>query len=132
MKDLKAKLCISRPRGGGIDYVQIEIVDAASHCIAASVKVGLTDFAEALFGLYGVVGMVREHKTEIVTLPRHYAWEQREVAARAAVGPFEVDGWKGQWADLLNHHNRQPGAEPKYRVRFERYVPPAPDSREEG
>ncbi len=64
------------------------------------------------------VGKVREHKTETIafTGTDH---KNREAEARAILAPYEVEGWKGDWSDLCNHHR---GPAEARKVSFTRFV----------
>ena len=64
------------------------------------------------------VGKVREHKVETISFEAK-THKTREEEAKAALVPYEVDGWKGSWRDLGNPHN---GSKDGYRVGFIRFV----------
>ena len=75
-------------------------------------------------GLDGV-GKVRETKTVRVPFQKLYAGteEERSLAAKQAMEPFEVDGWKGRMSDMLNWHRTAKGEDgDAQHVLFERLV----------
>jgi hypothetical protein len=109
---IKGQLCISRPRGGGEEYISIEFTDADARVRFATFKIGLEDFSRALTGLGYVpgeielrgleyVGMKSENKSEIV-LGNPFVDEK---ALQKKVAELEIDGWKARAGDLENHHN---------------------------
>ena len=133
------KLSISRLRGSGPDYVSITLTDARNHSTIGEIRLDLTTFAKALFGMGHVdctfdldtsrVGLDFEHKTVEVFVPNgSYATEQERAAQ--AVGEHEIEGWHGWVDDARNHHNivRRTEDGTYYRVRFGRYFTPNEES----
>lgn len=79
-----------------------------------------------------LVGTTREHKSERV--PFGFASSRNRAKAKAALAPFEVDGWIGRVDDLFNGHRRCGTQDnPMQTVAFERWVDstgkPAPHPR---
>ncbi len=125
----QGKLTISRYTGGekgsgitirvtdelsGTEFIEIEITaEVLGNCIT-----GLS-YQPCEFELRAAnVGKTHEHKTEIIPFTvKDYS--KREAEARAAMKPYEVDGWKGSWSDMCNHHNSTKAGQ---RVTFHRYV----------
>jgi len=62
---------------------------------------------EILFSIHYVdrIGKIREFKTEIVDVPKHWMFEGDIEKSKELLAPFEVDGWMGSVYDLSNHHN---------------------------
>lgn len=129
------KLSISRPRGSGPDYVSIALTDARNHSTIGEIRLDLTTFAEALFGMGYVdctfdldtshVGLDYEYKQVEVFVPEGPYLKGR-VQAALAVAAHEVDGWRGRVDDARNPHNvvRRVESGVYYRVHFGRYVQP--------
>ena len=82
-----------------------------------------TDLECEVRGLDGV-GKVREVKTERVSFRHLYCGtkEERERAAKQAMEPFEVDGWKGSMSDMFNGHRSARDGSDIQIVMFERLV----------
>jgi len=140
---LKGVITISRPSGSGPERIEIEVQDKLSGVKFFEATIGLADFTRALTARGDVpirfnfrpklVGLKREHKTEIVFVPDG-KFMNAEVRGRKAVQPYFVDGWTGDWKDTQNGHNRNdhgvagkypdgtvgPGS--TYRVKFVRWV----------
>jgi hypothetical protein len=127
-KTLPAKLTISRvSHTRGDDEVRIQVYDEASGCVALIVTVPLAEFASAVTGLAhqpctaewlpAPIGKVREHKTVDIRVGQSTRDERSGLLA-----PYEVDGWKGNASDLVNHHRIRNGVAS---VGFVRYVEPA-------
>jgi hypothetical protein len=112
----------------------IEVADEISSALVLRAEISGEEFANALATLayrpcsvtyYGidVIGMKREHKTEIVPeLPEFkgkYGKNDQKQHASYAVAPFEVDGWKAYLPDFGNSHCAVNGG---YKVNFSRHV----------
>mgnify|MGYP000175574113 FL=1 len=137
-KFLPTKISITRPSGGGADYVQLEIEDATSGSILFQTRVPLAEFTEAITGLssrpcetmaLGVkyFGMKLETKVQVVPkIEDDGLWKNRGQTEKKAVAPFEVDGWKARQGDYGNHHRsiKTAGTDAAYNVNFYRYVNP--------
>lgn len=135
MSNPKGRISIHRPRNS--DYISIEISDELSGVEFVEAHIEYTDFAKLITGMSDVdceiitrglhlVGMIREHKTVKVFMPdgEH---KTRGDRALVAVQEYEVDGWKGDLRDTLNHHNqvaRRAGDGAWYKVGFVRHVAP--------
>lgn len=130
---LEGRISVYRPRGGGQDYIEIEMVDKSSGTHFLKVQVGFEGFTRAITGQGHIpcrfllrpahVGEVYEHKVVEVFVPDG-DFTDRETIARHAVLVHEKDGWAGRVGDALNHHNFAGRVEggARYRVTFVRYV----------
>ena len=125
MKVIKAKLGLSRAGMGSDSYMRMEIEDATSGIRFCELEIGMYDYAFLTTGLHGVsakctlrgledVGKSVEGKKEIIPRP-----EDTPEAIKAALAPYEVDGWKAYPPDLTNYHNSVEGGQS---VSFHRYV----------
>lgn len=137
MEKLKGRFMIARWTPG--DMVCITLEDADSGCVLAEIFADKAVFVDALFArghcaceydYYAncPVGMKREIKHEDVFVPRHEHHERAEVA-RAAIEPYEVDGWMSNGDDAVwNMHCRVDRPAPQgekgdwRRVTFIRFV----------
>ncbi len=140
MKKLKGKITISRPTSSHAEpYVSITVIDELAGREAVSVEIELANFAEALTGLSrvpcklewndsGVIGKIRETKTEPVFIPGKVYASNRDEIARNALANHETDGWTGSVSDATNHHRRIDRRSPEgldgawQSVHFERWV----------
>ena len=114
------------------DSVCIELTDESSGTRVVEVEMTVENFGNAITNLAlqpcefqwypeAPVGKVRETKTEIIQMPEGASYaKDREALAKAAIAPFEVDGWVGYWRDALNHHRHTDGT--MYSVGFHRFV----------
>jgi hypothetical protein len=130
MAKLAGAITISRPSGGETRYIRIALEDRLSSIEFLEIEIPLEAFAEAVTGLaytdcvfelrgLDKVGKRREHKHEMVPLPKSYGLTDEEIDA--ALAPFEVDGWKGSHYDAKNSRNYVHGSG-KSRIGFVRYV----------
>lgn len=141
---LPVALSVTRPQGGNYDDQQIEIKieDRVSGVRFLEIKVSLPGFARLLTGLSNVpamasyaaldtIGLIRETKTEHVTIPTSYAKVLTGDAINA-LSKFEVDGWVGYKSDLKNGHRmiRSGDGTSTYAVSFTRFVQPTPERSE--
>lgn len=133
---LAGHITISKPHGGDEQFIEIDIADENSKLHFITIRVGLLDFTEALFGLAhqpmkftlkGIenVGKVKAKKTEIVDIPKsfgktHNRTDRIEIA-RIACKPFEVDGWVADLTNIVNHHYHPHDME-KASIDFYRFV----------
>ena len=127
---LAGKLSIARRTSNmEPEYFVIEVEDVASGIEAVTIRVSPADLALALSGRSNVpveiewhtenVGMRAETKTEVVSCR---GYDLTKAQKRAAVAPFEVDGWRADVEDVGNRH-RSTG-DSGYRVTFRRWVAP--------
>ena len=129
----QGKLTITSTHDSAKQWIEIRLEDATSSVTFLEVRVELAPFAEALVGhahqpcSFAVrhieqVGKVRETKEERVpcTWQAHTSPEHHLAQQRAALAPFEVEGWRGNPDDLGNRHRGS--AEHGYFVRFTRFV----------
>ncbi len=137
MIDLVAKLSISRPQGGDCngEFIDIQVNDEAAGVRAVTVRVSLADFAKALTGQghipatlefndSGLVGMVREYRKKAVPSLEHLYGDDRASRVRAALVPYEVDGWRGSDSDMSNSHCTSIIDGKRFQaVGFQRHVP---------
>lgn len=122
---------------GSDDHFRLTITDESSRIQFVYLKMTPDEFARMISarvttdlecevrGIDGV-GKVREIKTERVPFTNLY-WDtedKRRIAARQALEPFEVDGWKGRSADLFNAHRSYKSNSGFQLVTFERLVDP--------
>lgn len=138
-KLLKGRLSISAIHNH--DQVRLTVQDALSRTQFVEVRMTYEALARALTGQGflqvefefrpALVGLKREHKTEVVKVMGNSYDADNDQQIEAAFAPYEVDGWRGRRQDAKNHHNwrghsRQ--GEPNWTlvsVAFERYVQPA-------
>jgi hypothetical protein len=143
---LQGKLTITRSMSGRDDPrpITIAIEDALSGITVIEAHVALSAFAEAVTGFgerpcelewhpaaAALIGRRREHKRLEVPIPP-LPWSKqdearRRVLIRAAIAPYEADGWRGRDSDAENGHNRVQGAtgprgESVMRISFDRWV----------
>lgn len=134
------KVDILRKRDSKLqNYIEVMVEDCASKTIFCVLTFTLEQFALSAIGnvgnvdcdatLYnlGLIGKRREHKREIVLMPKDERGPKREEAAAViAVAAHEVDGWKGRAGDATNWHNRKPEYDTDthyaYEVIYVRYV----------
>lgn len=129
---LQGNLTIARASDG---FIYLTITDAKSKIRVIEAKLTPEQVGLAITGMalsdsiplsYWAderIGKTREYKTELILsdLNQHpyHPYDNRLAHARALVAPYEVDGWVGNDADMLNHHrsvgNRQ-------KVLFTRWV----------
>jgi len=132
MTKLPANLIISRSSSShGPDLMHISVSDERSGCRLVELNFSLEEFCKALTSSYGKgemeyyencpVGKKRVSKTEFIVQPKRTfdANKDAKIAA-TALSPFEVDGWKGDYSDLWNHHNKT--VDGRQFVKFHRYV----------
>lgn len=124
---MKAKVNLGR----GNDGVRLEFTDEVSGTQFLEAYFNLEDWAKVLFSSGGkcefefrtkYIG--KHHEMKVIAIDFHnyiFDGENTEEAAKKAVEPYETDGWKGEWRDLLNYHRRAPGSD-SYSVTFHRYV----------
>lgn len=131
----KASLICTMPTGDGWDgFMNIEVHDEMSGARFLELKVPYADMMRALTARQAevefvlrpaVVGMRREHKTEVVPVPRSLSSKDAD-GINAVLAPYEVDGWRGYRSDVTNHHRwvgpEKDGLKPT-RVSFVRHVP---------
>lgn len=107
---------------------RLTVADADSRCTMLEADFGpdaLADLLSSRLAECGAmvwldrVGKVREFKTVHVPILTGFDWDKRSEEARAAVAPFEVDGWRGCDTDYLNSKRRGPTSA---NVTFERWV----------
>lgn len=135
VKRLSGRMRISRTQSNQEDdYISLALTDVGSGVPFLNVKISLSAFADLLTNREAAcdfelrwtdsVGMLREHKTENVFVPKS-TWEHRKAVAEAALVPHEVDGWKGSVTDAMNHHRRvtHDDGGTTYLVGFTRFVP---------
>ena len=135
MKTIKGRLTIARCSD---DTVMIRLDDDAAGVTAVEIALSLLGYANAItnrgnvpcafeFNDSGLVGTVREYKTEKVFVPECWEASSKESVALVALAPLEVDGWVGRHSDTLNWHNRTGDPPPNgkkgswYKVLFERW-----------
>lgn len=133
-KRLKGTIQISQALNSYDDEtpIRLRIEDELSSSEVIEVRMSREALADALTGRgYNpcefvlrpqVCGMKREHKTEIVTMPKNCKYKD-EKAAKKAMKPFEVDGWEGRISDCFNSHKLVDGSTNRYKVSFVRHVP---------
>jgi len=128
----KATVVITRRTTGNVeDVVIISIMDEASRANVEA-RLSLTEFARAVTGCYvdhayaewaatERLGTVREVKT--IEVPWDYSASHQEplAAKKAALAPYETDGWRGRIEALDNSHNTVHN-KAKCRVGFTRWV----------
>lgn len=124
---LRGNLSITQPQGAEHEYVSIKLGDENAGVKAVSIIVSLEDFARALAGRMvkcefefndsRKVGKNRETKTELVDRPSSFTTTLDEL--RHHLEPFEVNGWQGSLADLINDRRAQGD---KQLVTFERWI----------
>lgn len=128
----KAKLTISRTTcNTEDDYISIEVRDNLSSIVFFEAKIDLKSFAQCITGLsqqpieFGIrgfenIGRKLETKSEEVQIPDNSMLFMEHSSIKEAVAVYEIDGWKGRWADCFNHHNHL--GNNKYRVHYYRWV----------
>ena len=128
---MRGEISIGKVTSGGHKWINITVTDDKSGCQFLDLKMSLIAFAEAMTGSSDQdcefelrtqnVGKRYEHKTMKILFPHGQSdSKDRDNKAKLAVHPYEIDGWMGDWKDLLNHHNWRKGD--IYVVRFHRYV----------
>lgn len=144
---LSGKITISCPSGGaGERSIRLEFIDDTSRVHFLAGEMSLADFTLCIAGHSytpitfelrrpDLVGMRHEHKQETVAFDHPHEAIARDRRGRddaersplvdAALAPFEVEGWRGQPSDLLNHHRRLEGRREHFKVAFHRFVDPA-------
>ncbi len=133
-KNLRGMLSITRALGGDdTNGARLVIMDVNSGCEILTVELPVEQFAECLLGQGRVLchcewsntnrlGLLAEHKSELVPLPGNIADARDEAdAIRNAVAVFEVDGWMGDDRDCHNPHRIRAG---RALVSFVRFVKP--------
>lgn len=131
---MKGRININRMSGGGTpDEMRIEVIDASSRihflvakCTPEAMMLALTGRGdvEIEFELVGaeLIGSEQENKTEEVPFDC-YKGRNDSARKRAALKPFEVDGWKARVEDLDNGHCRVDKSNPpRQKVVFHRWV----------
>lgn len=113
---------INRPLGG--KTVTLELTDHATGVQFVTAELTLEDLARALLGSASVPCLVttrglellgKRLETKTVPVPLNGDTPPDELLAS-----YEVDGWRGNTADLTNRNKRENGAA---MVTFTRYVP---------
>lgn len=131
-KILNGTLSISNPTSNIEPYswIEIRLRDELSNTIVAVARLLFEDFAKATVGRSevpckfefndsGLIGKKREHKVETVRFDSAKVFGMSDKQKRKLLKPFEIDGWQGDFDDLLNHYNfTQNGV----RVHFQRWV----------
>ena len=130
---VQARMRISRVHcNQGGDFVSLELEDTVSGVHFASAEMAMDDFAQAMFGMsrpldvklrgINLIGATPENKTVFVPDVRA-TYSRDDAAAKAAIAPFEVDGWRGRLSDFGNHHKSTTvGGQKGYMVIFSRFV----------
>jgi hypothetical protein len=137
----KGKLTISTVYGGESGrFIMLTLTDGDNLIRLAEIRMSVENFALAAIcsmgnmpckfeiGNVDLIGARLEVKHEVVILDTAglaYNSDQRREAARAAIAPFEIDGWSARLDDVLNHHNvvKSEGVYISHvRVAFTRYV----------
>lgn len=109
------------------DFITVRLTDRGSSISFVEVEVSMADFAAAVTGHGAIpctgevrglqlVGTTHEAKTVVVPGLTHETWKVRA----QLVAEYEVDGWKADMAEGMNHH-RVRGVD-GYEVWFHRYV----------
>ena len=131
MKKLKGTMRLSRvTTNTRDDYIAVELTDDGSGCRAVTAEVELSEFANLMtnhlaecvfhWNDSGNVGLLREWKEERVEVP---SIDGSDDEYRAALKPFEVDGWKGNIGRAKNHRYRTYNGDRCFAdVVFERYM----------
>lgn len=134
---LEGKLTICRTTGPEGDYVSIYLEDEVSGTRFANANLSMEEYGRAITGLghrpcqievRGLehVGLVRERKHERVAVPGRSYGDDLADRARAAVAPYEVDGWQAAMYQMLHSQGSivsRGDDETTYNVLFERWVP---------
>lgn len=128
MRKVKARV----QGGGGSDSFSINVEDEKSGVFIMEIMLNKEQLASLLLVQsfvvdiellerqhYDNIGKRCESKTEIVAC-KHDSIKPSIAKKRAAVEPFEVDGWKANLRDIGNHHKSC--GDGKWRVSFSRYV----------
>jgi hypothetical protein len=135
-KTLACTVQIARAMGGKADKMpmHITITDVISGCRVCEIYMPLGEFALAITSSQGKgemefwpkapIGMKAQSKEEIVPF-KPVTHKRNEQEVKAALSPFEIDGWRASESDLFNHY-RVAGAG-KQRVTFFRHVDPETD-----
>lgn len=130
-KGLKGSIRIARPSyGDGHEAIEISVVDELSGVEFLEAHLDLAEFTKCLTGASAecvfelrsanLVGMKAEHKRESVPLPGFSCTIEQ---AQKACAKFEVDGWKADYEDAMNHHRISRKGEKYYAsVVFRRHV----------
>lgn len=136
----EALLDIGFPSGGPREdeIARLHLTDAKSGVSFLEIDINITEFARGVFRslyhrpcLYELralqnIGKTLEIKDEVVPeIKGNYTWDRRAEKERAAVAPFEVDGWMARSGDYDNGHRmvRAKGSnETAYKVQFYRFV----------
>lgn len=126
----QGRITITRPTyGDGRQKIAIRIDDESSGIEFLEIEIGLAEFAEAVTGHGHVpceydtrglanIGKQRVVKTERV--PYSFNGKYDTEARKAAVAPFEVDGWECNYLGDVGNPYRRAG-EGAYHVTFIRY-----------
>lgn len=113
MRAIRVGLSIAR---GSNDRVSIRVQDEASRVQFLLVDLSLEDFARAVTAMHvsgasaeirglDLVGLRHEIKHEVVPFDCYGGdYDARAARASAALRAYEVDGWRGDVADLFNGH----------------------------
>lgn len=132
MIKLAGTLSITRPTTSGDDMIEISLKDNDSRLRPVIISISPHELSMALTNLSerpcvfefndsGLIGKVREHKTEKVYCPNEFRLDDAMVAA--CLAHHEVDGWQGRRYDMGNHYNRGQDENGTYQtVVFERWV----------
>ncbi len=116
---MEGRIGISRRTSTGTEGVMcIEIADVSSGTGFLEIEISLKDWALAISGLHGVpidfttrgldlIGLVHEYKKELIQIPDDLGYDRNNAQANELLAPYTVDGWKGNIADLFNHHNSE-------------------------
>lgn len=121
--NLPGRISIGRIYGGGEENeIRVEIEDEVSHTLVLEFKLTLEDYAKLLTGLSHVPGRMNwyggervgwKHEVKSVIVPfktdgiadwYRMTDEERHAqpSVKAALAPFEVDGWIARVDDLFN------------------------------
>ena len=123
--------------------IGIEIMDEDSGALVCDLELTPEAFGEAVTGLarqggrlrwdpdhLKVLGMVREHKTEQIEVPKGIDRDNVKTNEELAKNMKHMtdEGWRPRWDDFTNH-NRSSHEDGKRfaRVSFERHVPKEPE-----
>jgi hypothetical protein len=117
--------------GRSNEHVRLEFRDKESGTEFLEATFTLEDWARVLFAAGGdcefeltAENVGKRHEMKTIKIAFHdylFNGGNREDAAKKALEPYEIDGWKGDWRDLLNHHRRYLNSN-SYNVTFHRYV----------
>lgn len=117
MSKLSVEMCISSVSSNKepFRYIRLRLTDSVSGTTIADVDFSFEEFAKALMSSTGQgiaswntqnLGKKRQVKTESVFVPKG-EYKSRNERAKAAIAPFEVNGWRGYVNDATNHHRRE-------------------------